>query len=368
MTTPVRLLLATDAVGGVWFYSLELARALAPLGVEAVLAVMGPSPSPKQRAAAKGIRLIDTGLALDWLAKGIAPLRQAGRRLAALARAEGADLIQTPSGALLAYGAFDTPVIAVQHSCLASWWRTVRGSALPDDFRWRADLTRAGLQAADAVVAPSAAFATVTADLYGLEQVRAIHNGRSLHVLPAAPDDCVFTAGRLWDEGKDLATLDRAAAQLTVPVHAAGPVEGPNGAAIGFRAIHALGELDPVEVAARLAHRPIFVSSALYEPFGLAVLEAAAAGCPLILSDIPTFRELWDGTALFVAPGDSDGFAGAIETLVGNDLERDRLGRAARERARRFTPRRMAEGMAAIYARLTRGNGMSVPETLAGAA
>ena len=43
---------------------------------------------------------------------------------------------------------------------------------------------------------------------------------------------------------------------------------------------------------------------ARYEPFGLAVLEAAQAGCALVLSDIPTFRELWNGAAQFVPPGD----------------------------------------------------------------
>ena len=63
-----------------------------------------------------------------------------------------------------------------------------------------------------------------------------------------------------------------------------------------------LGELDERTLAGCLSARPVFVSAARYEPFGLAVLEAAQAGCPLVLSDIPTFRELWDGAALFVDP------------------------------------------------------------------
>ena len=60
----------------------------------------------------------------------------------------------------------------------------------------------------------------------------------------------------------------------------------------------------------------MFVSSARYEPFGLAVLEAAAAGCALVLSDIPTFRELWDGAATFVACDDDLALAQAIERIV----------------------------------------------------
>jgi glycosyltransferase involved in cell wall biosynthesis len=161
--------------------------------------------------------------------------------------------------------------------------------------------------------------------------------------------DCVFTAGRLWDEGKNLTTLDAAAARLPVPVHAAGPLAGPNGARISFDAVHSVGELGEAEIRRWLAARPVFASSALYEPFGLAVLEAAGAGCPLVLSDIPTFRELWDGAALFVPALDSAGFAAAIGDLVGDDFRRDALGRAARERAARYTPRAMADAMASIY-------------------
>ena len=79
------------------------------------------------------------------------------------------------------------------------------------------------------------------------------------------------------------------------------------------------------------------------------MLEAAGAGCPLVLSDIPTFRELWDGAALFVPALDSAGFAEAIGDLVGDDFRRDSLGRAARERAALYVPRTMAEAMARIY-------------------
>src|SRR5438093_9712407 len=94
---PKRVLVTADAVGGVWQYSLDLARGLARLGIETVLAVMGPSPSEEQREAAAAIptvELIDTGLALDWLAEDKAALAKAAQVIARLARAVRADLVQ----------------------------------------------------------------------------------------------------------------------------------------------------------------------------------------------------------------------------------------------------------------------------------
>ena len=93
----------------------------------------------------------------------------------------------------------------------------------------------------------------------------------------------------------------------------------------------------------------INAGAARFEPFGLAVLEAAQAGCPLVLSDLSTFRELWDGAATFVAPGDAQGFADAIAALLADPACHAAQGEAARRRAARYTPAAMAEQMAEIY-------------------
>jgi glycosyltransferase involved in cell wall biosynthesis len=79
------------------------------------------------------------------------------------------------------------------------------------------------------------------------------------------------------------------------------------------------------------------------------VLEAAQAGCAIVLSDIPTFRELWDDAALFVDPQDEDGATDAFARLLADQPERDRLGRAAQERAGRYTLARMVDDMANAY-------------------
>jgi hypothetical protein len=351
----MRVLITTDAVGGVWNYSLDLARGLAPLGIETVIAMMGPSPSAAQRkttARIAGVRLVDTGQPLDWLAPDAAALAQAGEAIARLTAKHQADIIQLNAPALAAEVRFPAPVVAVLHSCVATWWSTVRGDApMPQDFRWRTDAVAAGLASANVVVTPTQAFGEMVQLRYALDAApRTVHNGRSrLATGHQAPHDFVFTAGRLWDRGKNLRTLDLAAASIGVPVHAAGPVEGPHGERVAFDHLHSLGNLDNAEMDKWLSARPVFVSAALYEPFGLSVLEAAAAGCPLILSDIPTFRELWDGAAIFIDPTDPAAFALACNELVGDDFERAAMGRAARERAATFTPEAMAVQMADIY-------------------
>lgn len=351
MRSGMRIMLVTDAVGGVWTYSLDLARALRDWEVDAFLAVTGPSPSRDQLSQANGFEMIDTGLPLDWTARRPDLIRRAGCALAELAVKEAADLMQTNSAALLADCEFDQPVIAVQHSCVASWWASVKGTPLPEDFGWRRELVECGLNQAAAVIAPSAAFAALTARTYTLTRpVHSVHNGRRALPIKRRPmEDFVFTAGRLWDEGKNLRVLDEAAARLNAPVEAAGPLEGPNGAAVSLASVRSLGELSPRGIAERLSGRPIFASAALYEPFGLSVLEAAQAGCALVLSDIPTFRELWEGSAIFVAADDSEAFADAIDELLANPSRRMDMGIAARMHALRYTPDAMAQRMVQIY-------------------
>ena len=350
----MKVLLTTDAVGGVWQYATDLARGLAELNIDTVLAAMGPPPSHRQCEAARSIdrlTLIETGLPLDWLAESSSDIADAARRIAQLADTHEVDLVQLNAAALAAEAEFDRPVVAVAHSCLGTWWRAAKGGDPDGPFRWRSELTGQGLARADRVVAPTEAFARATKEVHRLGRLpTTVHNGRNLPpVEPVATHDFAFTAGRLWDKGKNVATLDRAAARLPFPVHAAGPVASPSGDRVELDHVHALGTLSDAGIAARLAARPVFVSTALYEPFGLAVLEAAAAGCPLVLSDIPTFRELWHGVAAFVDPMDANGFADAMSLVVGDDFARAEMGRQAQLRAAQFSVEAMAGKMAGIY-------------------
>ncbi|CCJ08472.1 Glycosyl transferase group 1 [Methylocystis sp. SC2] len=352
---PLNLFMTADAVGGVFTYALDLARALSSLQVRTTLAVLGPAMSQRQRdaaAATPGLSVIWLDLPLDWLAPSAHSIASAAEGLADLARSAGADIVQLHAPSL-AVADYPSPVVSVAHSCLASWWADVKGGPLPADFVWRTRLWRDGVARTDALVCPSHAYARAVRRLYGARPL-VIHNGREAP--PARPDagatdasPFAFTAGRLWDEGKNVATLDAAAPDMASPLLLAGPAEGPHGERFAPRHAMALGPLDADAIRDRLARRPVFVSAALYEPFGLSALEAAQAGCPLVLADIPTFRELWEGAALFVPPRDAKGFAQAVNRLGARAELRQRLGAAAAERARVYNLDAMASAMASLY-------------------
>ena len=341
------ILLTTDAVGGVWRYSIDLARGLGERGIPVVLAVMGPGASAGQEAelrAVPGARLVQTGLALDWTAPSAAVLTQASDRLGALAALCGAESVHLHAPALVGAARWPVPVVAVAHSDVGTWWQAMRpGAAVPDDFRWRMDATGRGLRRAAATIAPTAAHAAAVRSVYGDVAMTVVLNGAP--ALPVAAhgerQQAVLTAGRLWDEAKGAAAIDAVAAGLDVPVRAAGPVCGPDGGAVQLRHLELLGTLGPDGMAQAYAGASVFVSMAHYEPFGLSVLEAAKAGLKLVLSDIPTFRELWDGAATFATP---DTLAAALRAA----LDRPDDG-AAKARAAGYTLGRMVDATLAVH-------------------
>jgi glycogen synthase len=363
------VLMTVDAVGGVWTYALDLAAGLAGAGIRISLAVLGPSPAADQIADARaipGLALIDTGLPLDWTAADVETLDRAAASIRALADKLSVDLVHLNAPALAGSERFTQPVISVSHSCLATWWTAVRRGPPPEDFRWRIQAHWRGLLASDAVITPSGAFADDTLRAYETVRPFVVPNGRRAE--PSAPEKARFgaiTAGRLWDDGKNIETLDRAAARLSVPLKAIGPQGGPHGEYRGLRHAEPLGRLSAGAVRAELRSAAVFASASLYEPFGLGVLEAAQAGCALVLSDIPTFRELWDGVALFAPPCDDAALADAIQTLCDDAERRQAMAQAARKHAARFSVEAMTAGVLDVYATLTLSPGRLAPRETA---
>jgi len=241
-------------------------------------------------------------------------------------------------------------MVAISHSCIATWFRAVRGSHPPDDWAWQAERTRRGMKRANLVVAPSASHAAALAECYGaLPRLVVVHNGVSTLARTFHRDDIVFAAGRWWDEGKNAGVLDKAASETELPIVAAGATIGPNGAGIPFRNVISLGSISNIEVRKLAARCLMFVSPSIYEPFGLAALEAASAGTPLVLADIPTYRELWSDAALFFPARDPTALAAQLNRLAADDRLRRELGAAALRRANSYTPRRQAAVMQQAY-------------------
>ncbi len=353
---PLHIVMTADAVGGVWQYAVELSAALGGSGHRVTIALMGPGPSADQRAdvaALPHVSLIETGLPLDWLCDGPEPVVAAAEVIAAMTRTLDADLLHCNMPTLIGAASFSVPVVAVVHGCVSSWWQAAKDEPLAPTYRWHYRMTGEGLAAAQAVVAPSASHAATVRSLYRLKAMpHVVHNGRlpmPRAARPAEPLREALTVGRLWDDVKGARVLDRAAELLPVPFRAAGAVVGPHGESVRLDHLVTTGQLTGARIRSMLASRPVFVSAATFEPFGLAVLEAASTGCPLVLSDIGTFRELWDGAARFVPARDASGYAKAIEAILLDDAERFRLSRASMLRAARYTPAAMAAGMTPIY-------------------
>ncbi len=344
------VLLTGDAVGGVWRYNLDLARGLLARGIAVALAVLGPPPSTAQLVEARipHLELIPTGLPLDWTAANPEALRAAGAELAGLAGRLRVERVHLHAPALAAEVPWAVPVVAVAHSDVGTWWQAVHGGRLPNDLAWRVEATGLGLAEADAVIAPTHAFAAALDRLYRPERaISVVHNGLSPPPAPARERvSGVLAAGRLWDAGKNVALLDRLAATLDAPLAAAGPLTGPGGETAHVAALRCLGTLTQAALAEQMAGFSVFASTSRYEPFGLAVLEAAQSGMALALSDIASHRELWDGAALFFHPEDDAAARDALRRLLAAP---DAFAARARARASRYTAAAMAEATIAVH-------------------
>jgi glycosyltransferase involved in cell wall biosynthesis len=354
------LLITTDAVGGIWHYTQTLALGLAERGWQVTVLCLGPPPSGTARMALNShhveLRLCEHPL--DWMAASVEEIHAAGGTIARVAEEVGAQSLHLHSPSYAACRNYEVPVVAVSHSCLGTWWEQVRQGPAPPDFTWRILLHGEGLVRADRVICPTQAFAKQTAQYYGLPQVpHAVHNGRPEHTVAQASETSpvfAFTAGRLWDDAKNIATLDAAAPRTQLPIVAAGEPRGPHGQTRDLHAVRQLGQLDDSAMQRIFAQRPIYVAPALYEPFGLGILEAAQAGCALVLGDIETLRELWDGAAYFVPPRSVEAIAEALNHLQKDDAARDAVGAAARRRSKNYDAAAFIDATAKVHVELVR--------------
>jgi phosphatidylinositol alpha-mannosyltransferase len=113
-----------------------------------------------------------------------------------------------------------------------------------------------------------------------------------------------------------------------------------------------LGSVSEAEKAARLRAATVACFPSIEgESFGVVLLEAMAAGAPIVASDLTGYRNVVrDGReALLVAPGDVAALAGALDRLLADPGLRDTLRTGGRTRAAEFSMERLAESFVERY-------------------
>ncbi len=288
---------------------------------------------------------------VDALPPGVEPVRSPlpGRALhgaAALARRPradrllggGLDVLWLPAPAPVAVSR-GVPLALTVHD--RSW------EARPQDFTryeraWhRAARPRALARRAARVVCPTEAVRRELIAAWGLDptRVRAIHHGPGVAAPDApppagAPPYLLFVGALEPRKAPDVLAAAFAAARaqgLGAELWVAG--DGRLATTLDRPGIRRLGHLADTALPGLYAGALALVLPSRLEGFGLPPVEALAHGTPVIASDLPVLREvLSPGGALFVAPGDVQGLAGAMLRVEREPALRERLlaaGRAA---------------------------------------
>ncbi len=368
------MLMTADTVGRVWTYAMELCRALGARGVEVTLATLGGPLSSAQWAEARevpGLTVEQSTWRLEWMDDPWEDVEAAGHWLLELEERVRPDVVHLNG---YCHGAlpWKRKPLVVAHACVLSRWESVKGEEAPESCsRYRWEVTR-GLRAAGLVVAPTSAMLEALRIHYGLlAPGRVIFNARRPEDYQPGPvrEPFILAAGRLWDEAKNVASLETVAPRLDWPVLVAGESRHPAGGEVRPRCVRPLGRLSPRELSEYMGRASIYALPARYEPFGLTALEAALAGCALVLGDIPSLREVWEEAAVFVPPEDTDMLMRALRRLVTEPVLCSRMSTLARTRALELSPERMADAYLAAYADLLRSprEAALVPSRCAGA-
>jgi phosphatidylinositol alpha-mannosyltransferase len=351
MTCPYSL----SRPGGVQAQVLGLVRELRCLGVDvrALAPCDGPPPEPG---------VLSVGPSVEWESNGsvapIAPGRLATRRTIAALRAVRPDLVHlhepaVPGPSLSTLIGFDGPMVGTFHSS---------GDVLPAE--WMKPPLRSLLDRLLVRVSVSEAAARTATECFGLRDSRVLWNGIEVERFAGAepepaPGRVVLFIGRHEDR-KGLRVLldawvglDRDATLWIVGA-------GPQTEELRARAVPRtewLGTLPDVQVARRMRAASVFCAPSTHgESFGIVLLEAMAAGTPVVASAIDGYANVAraDREALLVPAGDPEALRSALRRVLDEPDLAERLVAAGRERAATFSMRRLAETYLGEYESVAR--------------
>ena len=304
----MRVLLTTDTVGGVWTYTKVLTEGLLQHGHAVALVSFGSSPFPDQlawtsstqEAVGNRFRYIPSEFPLEWMPGNELVYERGAALLDEIASEFQPDLLHSNQ---FCFGRLNLgiPRLVVAHSDVLSWADACTPAGLPASA-WLdryVHLVQSGLDQADMLVAPTRWMVQAAAAHFALpRRQQVIANGRTLPrpdlTSPRAKQ--AVTAGRMWDPSKNLVALRDVRA---CPVLIAGTSSRDTQTAETGSATTLLGLLAESDLFDLFRKSRIYIAASLYEPFGLAPLEAALCGCVLVANDLASFREVWGPAALY---------------------------------------------------------------------
>ena len=350
----MKILITTDAVGGVWKYSIDLASGLLAQQVEVVLVCMGPAPDTVQMSQVKkkhGFTFYHHPYSLEWMDDPWEDIFDAGEWLLKIQQKEKADIVHLNCYTHAALD-WNCPVLVAGHSCVYSWFQAVKGQEPTPEWKEYYQEVQKGLHAADLVVAPTQSIMEAYEKIYGpFANKQVIYNGidsaQARHGEVKKP--LVFSMGRLWDEGKNVQRLIEAAPEINCDVVIAGAKPDTIGALPDNVVL--LGRLGHQEVMEWLGRASIYALPVKYEPFGLSFLEAAASGCALVGGRVPTLKEIWGNSMTYVNPDDPEDIASACNYLLVHPI-RQKLAASARKKAGQYTIERMTQAYRKAYTQI----------------
>ncbi|MFD1150153.1 glycosyltransferase family 4 protein [Saccharothrix hoggarensis] len=204
---------------------------------------------------------------------------------------------------------------------------------------------------AGAVVVPTSAVADeLRRHAPGPAPVHVVGNG--VTAFPAeepvdVPPRYVLAIGTV-EPRKGFDLLADATAELDVPLVVIGP-QGWGGVDLRAPHVHLLGRLGDAQLAFVLRRASVLAAPSLAEGFGLPVVEAMAAGVPVVHSDAPALVEVAGGAGVAVTRGDREALVTGLRAVLSDPGLAERLVTAGRARARAFTWENAARSVWAIH-------------------
>jgi glycosyltransferase involved in cell wall biosynthesis len=342
-------------IGGGEVFLADLAVALAPRGIRQQVFCIGPAGPLAGRLRAAGVRVTALG---KRTAAGVVTIA----RLAAALRSARPDVVQLHGEAGLYWGLPAATLAGAPHVVSLVYQNYPESKA-----KMRA--TRLLLPRAHAVIAGSESIRVFAVSSLGAPASRThvVHCGidveaftprEPLPIREAAHARRLVTVGRLVPRKghavaiEALAEVVRARPDAELVIVGEGPeraaLERLAGACGLSRHVSFAGIVWPTREVLRGAD--LFLFPSLDEPQGLALLEAAAIGVPIVASRTGGIPEMVDeSSAVLVPPGDAEALASAVVRLLADPARRTGLAAEAARRVHRFDIRAIARRYEALY-------------------